>query len=80
MRLIWFLLIGAAAGWIAGQLTKGRGFGALGNIVVGIIGGLLGGFLFGLLGLKAGGLIGSLVTAVVGAVLLIYVVNLVKRG
>ena len=79
MSLIYFLLIGAVAGWLAGNIMKGGGFGLLGNIVVGVIGAVLGGFLFNLLGLSAGGLIGSLVTAVVGAVVLLYVVSLVKK-
>ena len=65
--LIIFLAIGAVAGWLAGTLMKGGGFGLLGNIVVGIVGAVLGGFVFGLLGLSATGLIGSIVTATAGA-------------
>ena len=65
--LIIFLIIGAVAGWLAGTLIKGGGFGLLGNIVVGVIGAVIGGFLFGLLGISTGGLIGSIVTATVGA-------------
>ena len=56
MDFLWFLLIGLAAGWLAGQLTKGGGFGLIGDLVVGVIGALLGGFLFGLLGLTAVGI------------------------
>jgi uncharacterized membrane protein YeaQ/YmgE (transglycosylase-associated protein family) len=79
--LIGFLLVGAVAGWLAGLLMRGGGFGVLGNIVVGIIGAFVGGFLFGLLGVSAGsGLIGSLVTAVIGAAVLLFVVGLFKRG
>jgi uncharacterized membrane protein YeaQ/YmgE (transglycosylase-associated protein family) len=78
MNFLWFLLIGALAGWIAGNLMRGKGFGVLGNIIVGIVGALLGGFLFGLLGLAAYGLIGSLVTATVGAIVLIALVRLIK--
>lgn len=63
-----FLAIGAVAGWLAGTLLKGGGFGLLGNIIVGVIGAVVGGFLFGLLGMAAGGLLGSIVTATVGAV------------
>lgn len=48
MNFVWFILIGAAAGWLAGQLTKGRGFGIIGNILVGIVGGVIGGWVFGL--------------------------------
>jgi uncharacterized membrane protein YeaQ/YmgE (transglycosylase-associated protein family) len=78
--LVIFLVIGAVAGWIAGLLMRGGGFGLLGNIVVGIIGALIGGFLFGLLGISAGGLAGSLVTAVVGAAVLLFLVGLFKKA
>jgi uncharacterized membrane protein YeaQ/YmgE (transglycosylase-associated protein family) len=77
--LLMFLVIGALAGWLAGILMKGGGFGLLGNIVVGIIGAVIGGFVFGLLGITASGLIGSLVTAVVGAGILLFLVGLVKK-
>jgi uncharacterized membrane protein YeaQ/YmgE (transglycosylase-associated protein family) len=63
MGIIWFLIIGIVAGWLAGKIMKGGGFGLIGDLVVGVIGGLLGGFLFGQLG---EGLIGSLITATVG--------------
>jgi uncharacterized membrane protein YeaQ/YmgE (transglycosylase-associated protein family) len=75
-----FLVIGAVAGWLAGLLMKGKGFGLVGNIVIGIIGALVGGFLFGLLGIHAGGFLGSIVMATIGAVLLIWVVGLTKKG
>ena len=79
--LIAFLLIGAVAGWLAGLLMRGGGFGLLGNIVVGIIGAFVGGFLFGLDGLSAGsGLVGSLITAVVGAAVLLFIVGLFKKA
>ena len=80
MGLLIFLVIGAVAGWLAGTIMKGGGFGLLGNIVVGIVGGILGGFLFGLVGLVAYGLIGSIVTATVGAVVLLYLVRLIKKA
>ncbi len=78
MHWLWFLIIGAAAGWLAGKLTRGGGFGLVGNLVVGILGALVGGFLFGLLGLASFGLIGSLVTATVGAVVLLWVIRLLR--
>ena len=78
MELVWFLLIGGIAGWLAGNFMDGGGKGVLMNIVVGIIGGVVGGFLFGLLGLSSSGLIGSLVTATVGAILLLFVVSKLK--
>lgn len=77
--LLMTLVIGALAGWLAGNIMKGDGFGLLGNIVVGIVGAFIGGFLFSLLGLTAGGLIGSLVMATVGAVALLYLVGLLKK-
>lgn len=77
--LLTFLAIGAVAGWLAGNIMKGGGFGLLGNILVGVIGAAVGGWVFGLLGITANGLIGSLVTAVAGAALLLYVVRLLKK-
>lgn len=76
--LIWFLLIGLAAGWLAGQITKGGGSGLVNNLIVGVIGAILGGFLFSLLGLSAGGLLGRLVMATVGAVLVLFLLRRLK--
>ncbi len=78
--LLIFLAIGAIAGWLAGSLIKGGGFGLLGNIVIGIIGAVIGGFVFGLFGISAGGFIGSIITATVGAAILLYVVSIIKKG
>lgn len=79
--LLWFLLIGAAAGWLAGLLMKGRGFGVIGNILVGVVGAVLGGWLFRTLGFwPGGGLVGSLFTAFVGAVVLLFVISLIRRA
>lgn len=79
--LIWFLIIGAIAGWLAGLLMKGGGFGLLGDIVVGILGAILGGWLFGKLGVSfGGGLVGSLLVAFLGAVILLFLVRLIKRA
>jgi len=78
--LIIFLAIGAVAGWLAGSLMKGGGFGLLGNIIVGIIGAVIGGFVFGLLGIAAGGIVGSIITATVGAVILIFSVRIIKKA
>jgi len=79
MSLLVFLLIGALAGWAAGTLMKGGGFGLFGNIVVGVIGAVVGGWVFGLLGISANGMIGSFITAVVGAGILLFLVGLVKK-
>lgn len=81
MEFVWFILIGLVAGWLAGQIMKGGGFGLIGDIVVGVVGALLGGFLFRTLGMSAGGgLIGSLIVATIGAVVLIFVLRLIKRA
>jgi uncharacterized membrane protein YeaQ/YmgE (transglycosylase-associated protein family) len=77
--LIIFLAIGAVAGWLAGNLMRGGGFGLIGNIVVGIIGAVVGGSVFGVLGITAGGIFGSIITATAGAALLIFVVGLIKK-
>jgi len=80
MYIFWFLLIGLAAGWLAGQIMKGGGFGLIGDLVVGVIGALLGGILFDLFGLHAIGLLGNLVMATVGAIVLIALLRVGKRA
>jgi uncharacterized membrane protein YeaQ/YmgE (transglycosylase-associated protein family) len=75
-----FLIIGLLAGWIAGKLTKGRGFGFAGNLVVGVLGAVLGGLIFTLLGIGAFGFVGQLVMAVLGAVVLLYVLQWAARN
>ena len=81
MNFIWFILIGLIAGWLAGQVMKGGGYGVIGDIIVGILGALPGGWLFGVLGIGAGGgLIGSLIVAFIGACILIFLVRLIKRA
>lgn len=77
--LIMFLAIGAVAGWLAGLLMKGRGFGLIGNIVVGIIGAFIGGFLANVLGLAATGIIGSIILATAGAAVLLFLIGLVRK-
>ncbi len=79
MSIVWFLIIGLIAGWLAGQIMKGRGFGLVGNLIVGVIGALLGGLLFGILGMSTTNILGSLVTAVIGAVVLLFIVGKVKK-
>lgn len=75
-----FLVIGALAGWIAGNLMRGGGFGLLGNVAVGVVGAVLGGFVFDFVGVSAGGFVGSLITAVVGAAILLFAIGLIKRA
>jgi uncharacterized membrane protein YeaQ/YmgE (transglycosylase-associated protein family) len=79
-NLIIFLLIGLVAGWLAGKIMRGGGFGVVGDLVVGVIGSFLGGWVFGLLGLTAWGVIGTLIEALVGAMLLLYIVRLIKKA
>jgi uncharacterized membrane protein YeaQ/YmgE (transglycosylase-associated protein family) len=78
--IVVFLVIGAIAGWLAGVVMKGGGFGLLGDIVVGIVGAFIGGWLFGVLGVSAGGLIGAVITAFVGACVLLFVIRLIKKA
>lgn len=81
MEFVWFILIGLVAGWLAGMVVKGGGFGVIGDIVVGVVGALLGGFLFRFLGFSAGGsLAGAIVVATVGAIILIFLLRLIKRA
>lgn len=79
MSFIWFLIIGAFAGWLAGVIMKGAGFGVIVNIIVGCVGAVLGGWIFGLLGLTSTGLIGSLITALVGAIVLLWILSLINK-
>ncbi len=78
--LLWVIVIGILAGWIAGKIMRGRGFGLLGDLIIGVIGSLLGGFVFGLIGLGAYGLIGRLVVAVAGAVILLWLIRFIKKA
>jgi uncharacterized membrane protein YeaQ/YmgE (transglycosylase-associated protein family) len=77
--LLLFLLIGLAAGWLAGQILRGHDFGLVGNLVVGVIGALLGGFLFQAVGIAAYGLLGSLLCATVGAIVLLLLLKLLRK-
>lgn len=75
------LLIGAVAGWLAGQIVRGFGFGLLGNIVVGIVGAFVAGLIFPRLGLSTGsGIVDSIIFATLGAVVLLFVIRLIKRA
>jgi len=78
--IIIFLIIGAIAGWLAGTVMKGGGFGLLGNIIVGVLGAIVGSVVFRILGLAAGGFLGETVMATVGAILLLFIVSKVKKG
>ena len=81
MSLLYFLVVGLVAGWLAGVLVKGGGFGLIGDLVVGVIGAVLGGWLFSTLGASVGGgLLGSIVVATIGAIVLLVIVRLIKRA
>jgi uncharacterized membrane protein YeaQ/YmgE (transglycosylase-associated protein family) len=77
--LVWVVLLGILAGWLAGKITKGRGFGLLGDLIVGVVGSLLGSFLFGLIGIMAYGLLGRLLISIVGAIILLWLVRMIRR-
>ena len=77
--LLIFLLIGAVAGWLAGQIMGSGGFGLIGDIIVGVIGAFIGGWLFGLLGIGVGGLIGQIICATIGAIVLIVILRAIRR-
>ena len=79
-NLIVFLLVGVVAGFLAGRILKGSGFGALGNLIIGVIGAILGGVLFALLGLRSNNILGDIVTATIGAIVLIFLLSLVGAG
>ena len=77
---LWFIIIGILAGFVAGRLMRGGGFGILVNLVVGIIGAVIGGWVFGLSNVAGGGIIGSLVTPTVGAIILLWIISLFQRS
>jgi uncharacterized membrane protein YeaQ/YmgE (transglycosylase-associated protein family) len=80
IELVWLLLIGLIAGWLAGQIVKGRGFGIAVDMIVGVIGSFVGGFLFNLLGLATFTLIGRLIAALVGSIVLLYLIRIIRRA
>ena len=79
MGIIISLLLGCLAGFCAGKLMKGGGFGIIMNCVLGLLGGALGGWLFDLLGISWGGLLGQLATAIIGAALILWIASFFKK-
>lgn len=77
--LLILLIVGAIAGWLAGTLVKGYGFGLVGNIVIGVIGAFIGAWLLPQLGFGMAGLIGSIVSATIGAIILLLLIGLVRK-
>ena len=81
MGLLYSLVVGLIAGWLAGVVMKGGGYGIVVDMILGILGGILGGWLFSLLGVSAGGgLIGSIVVAFIGAVVLVAATRVLRRA
>ena len=79
--LLVFIIVGAIAGWLAGLIVKGYGFGLIGNIVVGIIGAFIAGWLLPRIGLViGGGVVADVINAVIGAVILLLIIRLIKRA
>jgi uncharacterized membrane protein YeaQ/YmgE (transglycosylase-associated protein family) len=79
--IILWIVIGAVAGWIAGELMRGRGFGLVGNIIVGIVGAIIGGLVFDALDFAPGlGIIGSLIMSLIGAIILLFVIGMFSRS
>jgi uncharacterized membrane protein YeaQ/YmgE (transglycosylase-associated protein family) len=79
-NLIWWVLVGLIAGWAAGKIMKGGGYGVGMDIVLGIIGAVVGGWLVGILGFQAGGFISTIIVAILGAVFLIWITRLIKKA
>ena len=81
MHFLWWILVGLVAGWLTGKIMKGSGFGTLMDIIIGIVGDIVGGYLFSLLGFAgSGGFIYTVFVAVIGAVILTWLVRLVKKA
>ena len=80
MGFIWYIVIGIVAGFLAGKIMRGGGFGLVINLLLCILGGVLGGWVFALFGLAASGLIGSLITSTVGAILVLWIASLFSKS
>lgn len=81
MGILAWLVVGLIAGWLAGRVMKGGGYGVIVDIILGILGGVLGGWIFGALGIwHGGGMIGSIIVAFIGAVILVAITRLLKKA
>ncbi len=79
--LVVLLAVGAVAGWLAGQIMKGYGFGLVGNIVVGVVGAFIAGLVLPAIGVSIGsGILGSIIHSTIGAVILLFLIGLIKRA
>ncbi|TAN12626.1 MAG: GlsB/YeaQ/YmgE family stress response membrane protein [Chitinophagaceae bacterium] len=79
MHLLWTIIIGGIAGWLAGKIMRGDGFGVIVDIIVGLVGGWVGGSILGWFGVHSGGIIGRLIIAIVGAIILIWIIRLIRK-
>lgn len=79
MEIVWWLIVGGLAGWVAGMIMRGGGFGIISNIVIGILGAVLGGLIFGWLGVGAAGFWGAFVVSLIGAVILLAIASIFVR-
>jgi uncharacterized membrane protein YeaQ/YmgE (transglycosylase-associated protein family) len=80
MQLILFLIVGGIAGWLAGRIMSGHGYGPIVDVILGIVGGVLGGWIIStLFGIQASGLIASFIVSLIGACLLVAIIHLVRR-
>ena len=81
MNIVWFVLVGLVAGWLAGKIVRGTGFGIIGDIIVGILGAFIAGWLFPRLGFHiGGGIVAEIIYAAIGAILLLLIVRLIRTG
>jgi uncharacterized membrane protein YeaQ/YmgE (transglycosylase-associated protein family) len=80
MRILLWIISGIVAGWLTGLVMKGRGYGLLGNLVIGLLGGVIGGWLFSLFGLTATGWVGEIVVALIGGVVLVAIARFLRRA
>jgi len=80
VSILIYIVIGAAAGWVAGKIMRGGGFGFWINALIGIIGGVLGGAVFKLIGIEFAGNLGSFIVSILGAILLLWIISLFKKS
>jgi len=79
LHLIWWVVVGLIAGWAAGRIMKGGGYGVVMDIILGIVGAVVAGWLVGFVGIHAGGFISTILVGILGAVLLIWITRLIKK-
>lgn len=79
MSVVWWIVVGLIAGWAAGKIMKGGGYGVVVDIVLGIVGAVVGGWLMGLVGIYSGSFIGTIIIAIIGAVFLIWLSRVLKK-